>query len=72
LAWRLFAFAIVFLLVASALSYSAYSQTGYVTGAVFWALWSTTEVAFATLSLGWLRRLGYRITRRLKPYRRGI
>ena len=72
LAWRLFAFAIVFLLISSVLSWTAYWQTSSATAAITWALWSTTEVAFATLSLCWLRRLGYRITRPGTPSRPGI
>jgi hypothetical protein len=72
LKWRLFALTIVFLLIASALSYTAYSQTGRPTGAISWALWSITEVAFATLSLCWLRGLGYRMTRPETPSRSEI
>jgi hypothetical protein len=70
--WRLFAFAIVFLLIGTALSYAAYYQTGYPVVAIGWALCSTAEAAFAILSLYWLRRLGYRMTRPETPSRRGI
>ena len=71
-AWRLSALAAILLLIVSALSYSAYCQTGRLATALGWAGRSTTEAAFATLSLWSLRRLGYRITRRARPSIPGI
>lgn len=67
LAWRLFALVAILLLIVSALSYSAYDQTGRLASAFSWAEWSTTEAAFATVSLLALRRLGYRVNRRTRP-----
>jgi len=67
LKWRMFGFTIVVLLIVSALSFTAYSQTGSRTTALQWFLWSTIEAAFLALCLWSLQQLGYRIARRATP-----
>jgi len=64
LKWRMFAFTILVLLIVSALSFTAYSQTGSRTTALQWFLWSTIEAAFLALCLWSLQQSGYRIARR--------
>ncbi len=64
--WKSLGFAVCSIMVVSALTFTAYHQTGSLLMALKWFLWSTTEAVFSVVSLWSLKRLGYRTTRRVR------
>lgn len=61
IAWRVFSFVLVALLIAAALAIIESSQTQAPYAGSAWFLMSAVEAAFAAFSMAWIHRLGYRI-----------
>jgi len=65
--WLIVGGTIAILLAVAVMAYTGYAQTGSIDVSMSWLLWCVIEAAFATLSFWWLKRIGFRVGRPLKP-----